>query len=364
MNAPLPLRAPSLRLQRFSRRGLLTVGIGIAVALCLSLLPGQRLLPSLVYSVCIALGCWLFIDCGRMLAARWVHRNETPEIRQARGEWPGWGWMSAVLPLGTLAGYVVGYEIAARLFGPGEPHALGFDLRSFASIVILSMIPGIAATYFFYSRARLAASRAQAEQAERLAAEQRLKLLASQLEPHMLFNTLANLRALIGVDPPRAQAMLDRLILFLRATLDASRGSMHPLATEFARLADYLELMQVRMGGRLQTRLTLPDDLAARQVPTLLLQPLVENAIKHGLEPHVLGGRVDVSAASEGTQLVLRVRDTGAGLAPAASEQRTGFGVGQVRERLATLFGPAASLELAPAPDAEGGTLATLRMPL
>ncbi len=158
--------------------------------------------------------------------------------------------------------------------------------------------------------------------------------------------------------------MLDRLILFLRATLDASRSGTHPLATEFARLTDYLELMQIRMGPRLQTRLTLPRELAARKVPTLLLQPLVENAIKHGLEPQVRGGRIEISAGSEGAQLVLRVRDTGAGLAPAAPEQGTGFGVGQVRERLATLYGPAASLDLAPAPDTEGGTLATLRMPL
>jgi hypothetical protein len=364
MNAPVPSHAPSPRLQRFGRRGLQTIAIGVAVALCLSLMPGQRLLPSLAYSVCIALGCWLFIDCGRMLAAHWVHRQASPEIRRARGEWPGWGWMAAVLPLGTLAGYVVGYEIAARLFDPAEPHALGFDLRSFASILILSMIPGVAATYYFYSRARLAASHAKAEQAERMAAEQRLKLLAAQLEPHMLFNTLANLRALIGIDPPRAQAMLDRLILFLRATLHASRGSTHALASEFARLADYLELMQIRMGGRLQTRLTLPDHLAARQVPALLLQPLVENAIKHGLEPQVRGGRIDVSAGSECGQLVLRVRDTGTGLAAVASGQGTGFGVEQVRERLEALYGPAASLDLAPAPDADGGMLATLRMPL
>ena len=111
-------------------------------------------------------------------------------------------------------------------------------------------------------------------------------------------------------------------------------------------------------------RLTLPDALAAQRVPTLLLQPLVENAVKHGLEPHVQGGRVDVSAANEDGQLVLRVRDTGAGLARAAPQAGSGFGLVQVRERLAALYGPAASLELAPAPDAEDGTLATLRLPL
>ena len=356
--------SPSLRLQRFGRRGLLTLGIASAVSLCLSLLPGHRLAATFVYPVCIALDCWLFIECGRMLAARWVHRKQAPEVRGAHAEWPGWGWMSAVLPLGTLAGYSLGHLVATRLLGRTEQHALGMDVQSFAPILLLMMLPGIAATYFFSSRAHLAASRAQAAQAERMAAEQRLQLLASQLEPHMLFNTLANLRALIGVDPTRAQAMLDRMILFLRATLDASRASTHPLGHEFARLADYLELMQIRMGARLQTRLTLPDELAALPVPTLLLQPLVENAIKHGLEPHVRGGRIDVSAERQGTKLVLRVRDTGTGLGTGPQAPNSGFGLEQVRERLATLYGAAAQLTLAPAADAEGGTLATLSLPL
>ena len=368
---PAAPQQPS-RLRNFGLRGLQTLGIALFVAIFLAMLSEQSFEKSLVYAVCISLGCWLFIDGGRMLAARWVHRAAPGGSAQAQAEWPGWGWMSLVLPLGTLAGYSVGLYIAQQLLGSPGPRPGETGLRSFTAMLLFSLIPGVAVTYFFYSRGRLATSRAQAEQAERLAAEQRLKLLASQLEPHMLFNTLANLRALIGTDPPRATAMLDRLILFLRATLNASRASTHPLADEFARLADYLALMQVRMGARLQTRLTLPNALAALPVPTLLLQPLVENAIKHGLEPHVQGGQIEVSAANEGGLLVLRVRDTGAGLAPALLQapSRTfqqagnGFGLEQVRERLAALYGAAASLELAPAPDAEGGTLATLRLPL
>jgi LytS/YehU family sensor histidine kinase len=99
-------------------------------------------------------------------------------------------------------------------------------------------------------------------------------------------------------------------------------------------------------------------------VPPLLLQPLVENAIKHGLEPHVAGGRLAVSAHAEGEMLVLQVRDTGIGLAQtAAVTTGTRFGLAQVRERLATLHGTRASLVVAPAPDAEGGTVATIRLP-
>ncbi|MCM2355983.1 MAG: histidine kinase, partial [Arenimonas sp.] len=194
------------------------------------------------------------------------------------------------------------------------------------------------------------------------AAENQLKLLESQLEPHMLFNTLANLRVLIALDPPRAQAMLDRLIAFLRATLNASRVGTHTLAAEFERLDDYLALMAVRMGPRLQVAFDLPQDLRALPVPPLLLQPLVENSIQHGLEPQVEGGRIEVGARREGSRLVLTVRDSGVGLSAAPPSHGTHFGTQQVRDRLAALYGDGAAFTLAPAP--EGGTLARITIPL
>ena len=184
----------------------------------------------------------------------------------------------------------------------------------------------------------------------------------------MLFNTLANLRVLITLDPPRAVAMLDRLNGYLRATLGGSRATLHPLAQEFERLADYLELMAVRMGPRLRYRLELPEDLSAAPVPPLLLQPLVENAIRHGLEPKIEGGTVTVRAqrdtGADGELLVLQVLDTGVGLPADGAPPSTpgGFGVAQVRERLQTLHGARASVVLQPAPG--GGTSALLRMPL
>ena len=179
----------------------------------------------------------------------------------------------------------------------------------------------------------------------------------------MLFNTLANLRVLIGLDASRAQAMLDHLIAFLRSTLSASRQPAHPLADEFRHLDDYLALMAIRMGPRLQVSFDLPPELATLPVPPLLLQPLVENAIKHGLEPKVAGGRIGISARRTGETLSLTVRDTGIGPG-AAPTAGTGFGLVQVRQRLATLHGSAASLTLAPADDADGGTLVTLVLPL
>jgi len=191
----------------------------------------------------------------------------------------------------------------------------------------------------------------------------------------MLFNSLANLRVLIALDPTRAQAMLDHLIAYLRATLTASRATHHPLADEFDRLRDYLELMAVRMGPRLRYTLDLPEALRQVPVPPLLLQPLVENAIRHGLEPQVAGGHISVRASVQprapgtpqapATQyLVLEVTDSGVG-GPGATDppaSNTHFGLAQVRERLATLHGSAGTLDLIAA--SAGGTSASVRFPL
>ena len=185
----------------------------------------------------------------------------------------------------------------------------------------------------------------------------------------MLFNTLANLRMLIGTDPERAQEMLDRMIAYLRATLSASRSTEHALEHEFERLRDYLELMAARMGPRLAYTLDLPDALRTAPVPPLLLQPLVENAIRHGLEPQVQGGHITVRAYTRPapggqTLLVLEVADTGAGLPaqlPAPSPGRS-FGLTQVRERLATLHGAAGTLDLIAG--GQGGTTARATFPL
>ena len=359
-------------------RGLRSAGFGAFIGVALHLAFGMRLWSSLVHSVCIATLCWFWIDLGRIGVARWLYRRDlyqgNPQaVGLAESRWPGWPWMLPIIVIGTIIGFSAGNALAGWITGHPSPGFLRSSLGQALSLLTLSLVPGVVITYWFYSREMIASQEAAVLTAQRQAAEHQLKLLESQLEPHMLFNTLANLRVLIGIDPPRAQAMLDQLIGFLRATLSGSRATLHPLAAEFARLADYLGMMQVRMGARLQTRFDLPAELAGHPVPPLLLQPLVENCIKHGLEPVVAGGRIDVNAARDGTQLVLTVRDTGAGLAgvglagaglSGAAQEGTQFGLVQVRERLATLYGAAASLELRAAGGAEGGTLATLRLPL
>jgi len=306
----------------------------------------------LVYSLCIGTVTWAIIDLGRHLFA--PHR----ETGWPRG--PG-GLVLAML--GIVGGYFLGTFAADAWFGWSSWDQSPAQQRT---SWIVTLLAGVAGSYYFYAQGRSNYLHGKMQEAERQAAEARLKLLETQLEPHMLFNTLANLRALIGADPAAAQEMLDRMIAYLRATLSASRGTLHPLAAEFGRLHDYLELMAVRMGPRLAYTLDLPPELAGQPVPTLLLQPLVENSIKHGLEPKVEGGRITVRARRDGSLLRLEVADTGVGIAahdtgPAGDAPGGGFGQAQVRERLASTYGPRATLEFT-AP-AEGGTLTILTFP-
>jgi hypothetical protein len=353
---------PPRRRDPFLLRGLKSLGVCAVITVVIAVLFDKSLPRLLAYTSSITLGCWFFIDSGRVLAARWRHRH-APAGTWGSREWPGWPAMCAILLLGTVLGYLCGNALGNLITGSQSPGFVLANPRQMLVVLLVSLVPGVAATSYFYNRQRVAAIEAQAQQAQREAAENQLRLLESQLEPHMLFNTLANLRVLIGMDPVRAQAMLDQLIGFLRATLNASRVGRHALSAEFSRLADYLALMQVRMGPRLQMRLDLPDALASVAVPPLLLQPLVENAIKHGLEPKVEGGRIEVLATREADQLVLTVRDTGVGLGAPASDG-TRFGLQQVRDRLATLYGDAASFSLVAAGDGSDGCIATVRLPI
>jgi LytS/YehU family sensor histidine kinase len=274
--------------------------------------------------------------------------------------------MFGIVFVGSVIGYSAGTALGDWLVGGRSSNLFNTgSLRESLTLLLFALVPATAMTYFFYSRGALEKRNAAAQAAQRQAAESRLKLLEAQLEPHMLFNTLANLRVLITLDTPRALAMLDQLIAFLRATLGASRLSQHSLRAEFERLRDYLALIQVRMGERLVVAFDLPPGLADVEVPALLLQPLVENSVKHGLEPAVSGGRIEVRAARDGADLLLSVRDTGVGLArDGIGREGAAFGLAQIRERLATLYGSRASLILVAADTAGGGTLAQVRLPL
>ncbi len=221
-----------------------------------------------------------------------------------------------------------------------------------------------------FIRVRQLHERVRAEATQRQLAEAQLHRLQAQLEPHMLFNTLSNLHALIETQPARAQDMLAHLIDFLRATLGATRGGAFTLGDEMRLVRDYLALMQIRMGARLQVDIAVPEAVLAQAWPPMLLQPLVENAIRHGLDPLPEGGRLQLRVSVDGDGLCVEVQDDGVGLPTAAPELdaqtdvagNSSFGLNNVRERLRTTFGDAASLKLSAAP--ARGTVVTLRIPL
>lgn len=198
---------------------------------------------------------------------------------------------------------------------------------------------------------------AERERMARELSESQLRLLRAQIEPHFLFNTLGAVQQLAEHGAPQAASLTASLIAFLRASLTEMRSEQASLGAEFKLVEAYLQVMQPRLGARLRYSVSLPEALASVSVPSMILLTLVENAIKHGIEPALRGGDVDVSAAQEGDKVVIRVRDTGAGMNPLPG---AGVGLENVRHRLQLVHGGAASLTL---DDHGDGVLAEIVIP-
>jgi hypothetical protein len=199
-------------------------------------------------------------------------------------------------------------------------------------------------------------------EAGQLLAEARLRALQSQIEPHFLYNTLANVLSLIGSEPDKAKHMLERLIDFLRASLAASRAERATVGFELDLAAAYLDVLGVRMGARLRWRIEADEDCRALAIAPMLIQPLVENAVMHGIEAKVEGGEIVVSARLVDGSLCIEVRDDGAGLGTAAPRPGGGVGLSNLRERLRSLHGAGAQLQLLE--HQPGGVISRLLLPL
>ena len=204
-----------------------------------------------------------------------------------------------------------------------------------------------------------ATKRAETEQLGRTVLEARMEALQAQIEPHFLFNTLASIDQLILTDPPRASRMQQSLIRYLRSAMPQMREGRRPsLGQQLDLCGAFLEIMAVRMEGRLQPVVRVPEGLRSAVFPSMMLQTLVENAIKHGLEPKPEGGRLEISAEVVDGQLVVHVLDTGIGFMP---KTEGGVGLANVRERLKVLYNGRAELVITVPP--AGGTCATIKVP-
>lgn len=236
--------------------------------------------------------------------------------------------------------------------------ALGFD-GIWPSLVLGSGLGLVIFVLFYLRDDRQVARQQLAEQGRQLAVrdkalvESQLRLLQSQIEPHFLFNTLANLKALIMTDRDRAGELLDHLSQLLRTSLAASREPQRPLADEIAFVRAYLALQQCRLGERLAFSIAVdgPIDLS-QPLPPLLLQPLVENAVMHGVEPMAVGGEIRVAVSRDGERLRLSVADNGVGFYGTNSSHGHGVGLANVRQRLAACYGERGRLDVM---EREGG---------
>ena len=336
------------------RRAGVVWGVALVIALLQTLLsPAAHAFDtSLVYSYGISTCIWFLSDPMRIVLRTWLN-TQPPHY---------WSFTSrsVIYMLACIMlGYAFGSFMGDAYTGQSTWQLMTQSPQRFWSFGLTSLGISFGFLFYFYQREK-------GLELERQATEARLKLLESQLEPHMLFNTLANLRVLISSDPQRAIGMLDRLNDYLRATLSASRATNHTLEQEFARLRDYLELMAVRMGTRLQYTLDLPEAIRHQKMPALLLQPLVENAIAHGLEPKVEGGSIAVSASQTGNTLTLEVADTGMGFDPTPLNAPTapdrGYGLSHIRERLQTLYGDEGTIKFIAG--YASGTRASITFPL
>jgi signal transduction histidine kinase len=299
---------------------------------------------NLLVSLAITYAIVVVMRCGRWLLG--------PARLRSMAGWQRHAFYSVMSILGVALGWPVGYTLA----GGNTYWIRELDTNAVVGFLLLGLLVAAFFQLLWITRAREVAAQMQATEA-------RLALLQAQIEPHFLFNTLANVLSLVEHDAPRAKAMLESFIDYLRGALFQLRDGQATVASELALAEAYLALMAVRMEDRLRYRIDCAPEARDVALPPLLLQPLVENAIRHGLEPQLAGGCVQLSAVVHQGRLRLTVSDDGAGLdaPPRPGPRGAGVALANIRERLATRYGPAASLRLtAAAPGAQ----AILELPL
>jgi Histidine kinase len=332
----------------FLRRRLpMTLAINTLIALLVALLlrSWDAVIPNLVIAYCIGLTILGLIASVRCTV-----------MQRFRGRV---GLRYAIYFVLVAAG-AIGGELLSQVF-LRQPS--NFFLESYLWIVciVFSLVAGSIALFINFSWVQLAQSKRDVERAERAAVEAQLRALQAQIEPHFLFNTLANLDALIAVDPAEARNLLANLIRYLRAALTHARSEAATLQTEVELLKAYLGIMALRLPNRLTTEFDCDPDCLRLKFPAMLLQPLVENAITHGIEPACFGGTIRVSVHCTADTLKLWVDDTGVGLGNAHTTG-TCAGLQNIRARLQSLFGSSARLIVEPG--TTRGTHAAIEVPL
>jgi sensor histidine kinase YesM len=318
--------------------------LGYTTVFCLAiglLLWVLNISGSLLLSITISLCIGLSINLSFILAQEKLNQLLSPYL--------------AAIPI-TALGLAIGLAIAGLVVASTPT----FFFRGDYATLIIGVFFAIVGTAIFVVRNQLQAARAQLAEAElqqqaqeKLLLETELKLLQAQIEPHFLFNTLSNVVGLIHKDPQAAEETLLNLTTLLRSSLQRTRDATVTLAQELIIVEAYLKIQSIRMQERLHYEFIpaeivhagsdLHEQMKAHALPPLLLQPLVENAVKHGIDPSEAGGSVTISVAATDKQLQIIVADTGVGM---SSSAQAGTGLDNVRQRLRALYGDRASLSV------------------
>jgi glucose-6-phosphate-specific signal transduction histidine kinase len=254
---------------------------------------------------------------------------------------------------GLLRGFNISHMLTERLWGASMTMGLGIGVGC--------VVVGAAILRERKARdeARLHRAEAERQQLEKNVLEAKLQLMQAQVEPHFLFNTLANVQHLVETDPPAAASMLESLIQYLRAALPQMREAATTLGREVDMARAFLEIHRVRMGSRLDYTIDIPAPLRQAPFPPMMLISLVENALKHGVDPRCECSSIAVRATGREGKLVVSVADTGGGIVP---KQGGGVGLTNIRERLKALHGASARLFLEE--NSPSGVVASIEVPM
>ncbi len=304
----------------------ITMGFNTLIAVFLTFIGyGKGFFINFVFSQSLGLSI-----CACVLAGEYWFHTPSP-VRNTLN-------VAAAIGVGTIAGSfagsaITGFPLSLILQGEAIP---------LLQLLILGLLFGAIITYFFHSREQMTQAHLliQEERIKRLSLEKenlesRLRLLQAQVEPHFLFNSLSTILSLLDTDSGKGKKMLHDLILYLRASLSRTRDKTTTLEQELELIRAYINIYKVRMGDRLRYRIEIPDRLKSRPFPPMLVQPLVENAIRHGLEPRIDGGEIHVQAEEKEGYLRLLVSDDGIGM---DEKKAAGIGLSNIRDRLQTLF--------------------------
>ena len=311
-----------------------------AIAGVLSMLmPSGQFWTNFVFSQCIGLSVMA-------INATAVHLLQSSIVR--------WAALSVTLP-GSVA---IGMTLAFALTGVGS-----WSDKFVWSTMLIGLFFGLIGSITLLLSRQIESEVKKRQliqsESEKREIEAHLKMLQAQIEPHFLFNTLANVSSLIDSDPVLAKQLLERLNDWLRVALARARSDTALLGDELDMLENYLQILKIRFGERLCWRIDVPEEARLSSFPPMLLQPLVENAVRHGIEPKIGGGEIAICARIDNHSLRIEVGDSGIGLMTAPDGN--GVGLANVRARLETLFGEAGKLGVRSRE--QGGTVATLELP-